>query len=218
MEKKEQSFPEEINFKVQDLTPAELKAIEEHKYYMSLELGCEVSIEQALSDFIKEYREEWLRDKQEKDMQAQKMEIIKHKYFRSQEEGCDIGEERAVHEWREKYAKIWRSCCESLEHNDFYSLRVTIPNKRGLHLNPVSTLVSVVKGFDCDVFIHKPGLEHYNFILQGRPFLHIKSVFTLMGVAAIQGDTIEFIAYGCEAEIALEKIRQFIEQLAQIDS
>ncbi len=217
MEKKEQSFTSEINFKVQDLTPAELKAIEEHKYYMGLELGCEVSIEQALSDFIKKYREDWLRDKHEKDMQSQKMEIIKHKYFRSQEEGRDIGEDRAVDEWRKKYAKIWRSCCESLEHNDFYSLRVTIPNKKGLHLNPVSTLVSVVKGFDCDVFIHKPGLEHYNFILQGRPFVHIKSVFTLMGVAAIQGDTIEFIAYGREAEIVLERIRQFIEELAQSD-
>ncbi len=38
-----------------ELSASELKAIQEHKYYMSIEKGVEVSIEDAIKDFREKY-------------------------------------------------------------------------------------------------------------------------------------------------------------------
>ena len=46
-----------------DLTPSELKAIEDHKYFLSQERGAEVSIEEAIGDFLRRYAESWRREK-----------------------------------------------------------------------------------------------------------------------------------------------------------
>jgi hypothetical protein len=42
-----------------NLTAAELKAIEEHKYYLSQQRGTEVSIEEAIDDFVQHIAEDW---------------------------------------------------------------------------------------------------------------------------------------------------------------
>ena len=46
-----------------NLTAAELRAIEEHKYYLSQQRGTEVSIEEAIDDFIQHFAEDWRKEK-----------------------------------------------------------------------------------------------------------------------------------------------------------
>src|SRR5260221_3109669 len=107
-----------------NLTAAELKAVEEHKYFLSQSRGREVTIEEAIADFVKHYEDDWRREKLRRDNLAQREEIERHKYLRSQEVGHDIGRSSAAAEWCGKYAHIWRAEHESLEENGFRHLRV----------------------------------------------------------------------------------------------
>jgi phosphotransferase system HPr (HPr) family protein len=196
----------------QDLNPAELKAIEDHKYFMSKEQKREVTIEEAIADFLKNYQDNWESRRTKEDNLEQADEIKKHKYLKSQEKGYDVGDE-AVEEWRQKYAPIWRAERESLEKNGFQSVKVVIQNKKGLHVRPCGTLVTIAKKFDCDLYVHKAGMEIYNFKINGKPYMNVRSVLAslnLLTLCAAMHDEIEFMAYGRHAGEALKEIETLV--------
>jgi phosphotransferase system HPr (HPr) family protein len=193
-----------------NLTAAELKAIEEHKYYLSQQRGTEVSIEEAIDDFVQHFAEDWRKEKLRRDNLAQRDEIEKHKYLRSMAEGRDIGGSSAAEEWCQKYAHIWRKERESLQRNGFESILVTIHNKDGLHLRPVSAVAALAAQFDCDIYVHKDGMTYYNFLLDGRPYMNVRSILGLLSVGTVLGDTLVFIAAGSQAVPALRALSELL--------
>jgi phosphotransferase system HPr (HPr) family protein len=195
-----------------DLTAAELKAIEEHKYFLSQQRGKEVTIEEAIADFIEHIEADWQREKIRRDNLDQRLEIEKHKYFRSMEEGRDIGKQSAAEEWCQKYAHIWRAERESLERNGFKKITAVVQNETALHMRPVSAVATLVAGFDCDVYVHKEGMVYYNFLLEGRPYMNVRSILSLFSLGVMRGDTLEFIATGAQASQALEALEKLINQ------
>ncbi|NLB60569.1 MAG: HPr family phosphocarrier protein [Lentisphaerae bacterium] len=201
-----------MNVKKINLTPAELKAILEHKWEMSEKHGREITLEQAIEHFILHMHADWLKEKQHLDTQAQREEIEKHKYLRSQDAGYDIGKTAAAEEWCAKYAHIWRAERESLERNGFIKADVIIQSPHGLHIEPASTLALLASQYDCEVYLHRCGMDYYNFILQGKRYMNVKSILGLLSVAAQPGDALELIATGPEADPALEAIVQLINK------
>jgi phosphocarrier protein HPr len=188
------------------LTPSELKAIEEHKYFMSKTRGSEVKIEEAIEDFIRNYKSVWEKEKQKRDNLEQMEEIRKHKYLRSLKEGYDIGEITAAVEWSEMYAHIWRAEKESLEKNGFIKEFLVVRNEKGLHMRPSSAIAKLTCQFDCDVYVSKEKMEYYNFLLDGKGYINVKSVLGLLALAAVRGEVLEFIATGSQAKEALDAI------------
>jgi phosphotransferase system HPr (HPr) family protein len=192
------------------LTASELKAIEEHKYYLSQQRSAEVAIEEAIDDFVRHFAEDWQREKLRRDNQEQRQEIEKHKYLRSIAEGRDIGRTSAAEEWCQKYAHIWRTERESLERNGFKRVLVTVQNEDGLHLRPVSAVAGLAAKFDCDIYVHREGMPYYNFLLEGRPYMNVRSILGLLSVGTALGDTLEFIATGSQAEPALKALADML--------
>ena len=193
-----------------DLTAAELKAIEEHKYYLSQQRGAEVTIEEAIADFIQHFADDWRQEKLRRDNLEQRREIEKHKYFRSLEEGRDIGGRSAAEEWCQKYAHIWRAERDSLEQNGFKRALVTVRNKEGLHLRPVSAVAGLAAKFDCDIYVHRDGMPYYNFQLEGRPYMNVRSILSFLSLGTSLGETLEFIATGAQAEEALQALAELL--------
>ena len=130
-----------------NLTPAELHAIEEHKYFLSLERGTEVSIEEATDDFLRRFADDWRREKVRRDNLAQRSEIERLRHSRTAEEGRAIDPSDAAGEWCERYAGIWRTERESLERNGFGCMQLTVLNPLPLHVpantrSPVTAILS----------------------------------------------------------------------------
>jgi phosphotransferase system HPr (HPr) family protein len=188
------------------LSPRELQAIEEHKYYMSQKQGREVTIEEAITDFLQTYADNWRKAKMRRDMLDQIQEIERHKYLRSQAEGRDIGRAAAAEEWCAKYAKIWRQERESLERNGFSRVAVIVENPNGIHMRPSSELAEISRRYDADVYVHKEGMEFYNFRLRDRPYMNVKSVLGMLSMGIKQGDSLEFIATGTHAPEVLKVV------------
>ena len=193
-----------------NLTAAELKAIQEHKYFLSENRGVEVTIEEAIADFIEHIAADWRGEKIRRDNLDQRQEIERHKYLRSQQEGRDIGRQSAAEEWCQKYAHIWRTERESLEQNGFQKIQLTIRNPEGLHLRPVSAVATLAAQFDADVYVHKPGMIYYNLVLEGRPYMNVRSILGLLSVGVTLGDTLEFIATGQQATEALAALTELL--------
>ena len=193
-----------------NLTAAELKAIQEHKYFLSENRGVEVTIEEAIADFIEHIATDWRGEKIRRDNLDQRQEIERHKYLRSQQEGRDIGRQSAAEEWCQKYAHIWRAERESLEQNGFQRIQLTIRNPEGLHLRPVSAVATLAAQFDADVYVHKPGMIYYNLVLEGRPYMNVRSILGLLSVGVALGDTLEFIATGQQATEALAALTELL--------
>jgi phosphocarrier protein len=204
----------EIKLDEINLIPSELKAIEEHKYYMSVEQEKPVSIDDAIKDWILTYKADWLKEKTRRDNLAQNDEMAKHTWIRSEEEGRDLGEE-AVEEWMKKYAPIWREDRESLVKNSFLEKKVKIQNTLGLHVRPSATLVRIAKKYDCDLYVHKQGMDNYNFTINKKPYTNVCSlianpIMNLVRLCAGKGDELEFIAYGKQAKDALNEIENIV--------
>jgi phosphotransferase system HPr (HPr) family protein len=197
------------------LTPADLKAIEEHKYFLSQQRGAEVSIDEAIEDFLKRFAEDWRKEKLRRDNLDQRSEIEKHKYFRSLEEGRDVGKAAAAEEWCQKYAHIWRAERESLERNGFQRIIVVAQNLQNLHMRPWSKVAQLASRFDCDIYVHKEGMPYWNFVLEGRPYMNVKSVIGYLSLGIIRGDTLEFIATGTHAAQALEALSRLMAEMSQ---
>jgi phosphotransferase system HPr-like phosphotransfer protein len=201
-----------MNVKPINLVPSELKAIEEHKYFMSIEQNREVSIEEAIEDFISNYRADWLDQKMKKDSEEQRCEIEKHKWLRSEERGEDIGSRAASEEWIDKYASIWRKEKESLQANGFDQLKITVDRNEGLHIIAPSHLADIARNSDCDMYFHQKGMEYYNFILDGNEYLNVKSILAFQNLHLGKGDSIEFLVTGRQAKEALAAVRRFIRK------
>ena len=193
-----------------NLTPAELQVILDHRRSMSVVRGHEIPLEEAIKHFVDHYELDWMREKQRWDLTEQRHEIEKHKYLRSEKEGRDIGKARAAVEWCEKYAPIWRAEHESLERNGFLKISVVIQIEQGLHFEPASTLANLAQQYNCEVYMHRAGMDYSNFILQDKAYLNVKSVLCLLTVKAEQGELLEFIATGTQAKTALENIAVYI--------
>lgn len=199
-----------------NLTPAELHAILDHQRVMSLMEGIEVSFEQALDDFIKNCRAVWLREKQHRDSVDQIHEIEKHKYFRSIEEHHDIGKKLAAEEWCARYAHLWRAERESLERNGFLRAELVIQRDPGLHIQPAATLARMAQKYTCEVYVHHIRMDCYNFILQGKKYLNVKSVLGLATLSSTRGEALEIISAGPQARDALAEIAVYINESFKI--
>ena len=195
-----------------ELTPAELKAVEEHRYFLSQQRGHEVTIEEATADFLARFAQAWRREKLLNDNRDQRSEIEKHRYFRSMEEGRDIGRASAAVEWCEKYAHIWRAERESLERNGFERVTVDMQNPCGRPMRFWSRLAELTVRHDCSLYVHKDGMVYWNFIMAGRPYMNAKSVVGLLSLDIAAGDQLEFIATGANATQALEAVAKLMTE------
>ncbi|MCX5802555.1 MAG: HPr family phosphocarrier protein [Proteobacteria bacterium] len=197
-----------------DLIPSELRAIEIHKYYLSQTEGGEVTLEEAIVDFLINYEADFLRKKQLEDVEVQKEEILKYKWIESEKEGHDIGTEKAAMEWVEKYGSIWREERESLEKNEFLELTVVIENRNGIKME-MAQLADIAHNCDCDLYIHKERMKYYNFMLFGKKeYLNVKSILCPEYLETVRGEKIEFIATGNGARRAFEEVERFIHYSA----
>ncbi len=196
-----------------DLILSELRAIEIHKYYLSEKEGREVSFEEAMIDFIDNYEADFLSKKQVEDNQEQNQEILKYRWIESEKEGHDIGKQKAALDWIEQYGCIWREEKESLEKNGFIGQVVEIEHKNGTNID-IAKLAEIARNFDCDLYIHQSGMEHYNFKLFGKKeYLNVKSILSPKYLNAAHGESIEFIATGGRAKDALDASARLIRAL-----
>ena len=202
---------EQEQVKQKNLTPAEVRAVLDHKYYLGIVSAQEVSFEDAYDDFLKRYDEDWRREKLRRDNTAQINEINKFKYLESKKACCDIGSNVAGTSWCAKYARIWREENESLTPNGFIQATAQIRNANGLHLRPTSALALLAGQYECNVYLHNhKGMDHYNFIMNGKPYINVKSFLTVMKLGIICGDTVELISTGAQAREALDAILDLI--------
>jgi len=201
-----------VDVKKVDLIPSELAAIETHKYFMSVNQGREVSIEEAIEDFVEKYRAGWLQEKQRLDNEEQMREIERHKYLRSTEAGYDIGRRVASQEWIVKYAHIWREAKESLQAHGFLQVNLIVQNKEGLHMGPASRLSEIARSCDCDIYVHRKGMEYYNLVLNGKEYLNVKSVISILQLDAAMGEELQFIATGAQAKEALDEVTLLLSE------
>ena len=196
-----------------DLIPSELRAIEDHKHFLSEREGREVSFDEAMIDFIDNYEVDFLCKKQVEDNQEQRQEIQKYKWIESEKEGHDIGSTKAAMEWIEKYGCIWREERESLEKNGFTGQIVDINNRFGAHID-ITKLAAIARTFNCDIYIHKSKMKHFNFKLFGKKeYLNVKSILSPNFLEAVHGESIELIATGGRARDALEMSSRLISKL-----
>lgn len=195
-----------------DLIPSELRAIEEHKYYLSEREGREVSLEEAMTDFFDNYEMDFLCKKQLEDNLKQNQEIQKYKWIESEREGHDIGSRKAALEWIEKYGCIWREERESLEENGFFETSVLVEKQGGVRIE-MARLSKIAHTFECDMYIHTDGMKSYNFRLFGKKeYLNVKSLLCPRFFEAARGETIEFIATGGKARDALDASVLFVDE------
>lgn len=80
---------------------------------------------------------------------------------------------------------------------------ITITNATGLHARPASQLVQIASKFSSTIKMIKDGKE-----------VDAKSLLGVMSLAAKQNDSIIIQADGNDAEEAVEKLAEFISQLA----
>lgn len=193
-----------------DLIPSELRAIEDHKYYLSQKEGREVSLEEAIVDFLIDYEGDYLKRKQTEDVAQQNEEIMKYKWIESEREGHDIGTETAAMEWVEKYGSIWRAERESLEKYGFLETSLAVEDKAGVVIDMMK-LADVAYRNKCELYIHKERMKYYNFTLFGKKeYLNVKSILCPKYFETAKGERIEFIATGEGALSALPEVRRLI--------
>jgi phosphocarrier protein len=199
-----------------DLIPSEFRAMLDRKYFMAKELGRDVTIEEAIDDFRAKYEAAWLKEKTRRDNLAENDEISKYVWISSEKAGKDLRGE-AVEKWMKEHAPIWREERESLVKNNFLERKVTIQNTLGLHLRPSATLVAIAKKYDCDLYVHKQGMDNYNFTIKKKPYTNVCSILmhpimNLAALCAAKGDELDFIAYGKQAKEALDEIESIVNQ------
>lgn len=201
-----------------DLIPSELRAIEDHKYYLSQKEGREVSLEEAIVDFLIDYEDDYLKRKQAEDVAQQNEEIMKYKWIESEREGHDIGADTAAMEWVEKYGSIWRTERESLEKYGFLEMMLVVEDKAGAVIDMMK-LADIAYKKDCELYIHKERMKYYNFTLFGKKeYLNVKSILCPRYLETAKGEKIEFIATGDGALSALPEVRLLINGKEPVNS
>ena len=195
------------------LTPAELNAIEVHKYFLSIERGAEASIDEAIVDFTARFATRWRREKAQRDAIAQLHEIEARRLARSAAEGCEVSCGEFAIEWCSHHAAAWRAERESLESNGFSRLAFSAPHSTPALALSGLTVAATVAPFDCDVYVHGRGVLRASFVLEGRSFAPAKSVRSVQALEVAANDPLEFIATGSHAANALNALREFLGQL-----
>lgn len=89
------------------LTPAEMREIERHKYFLSERAGYDIGFEAAASDWIERYGLLFRQERQAYMLNMQREEIARHTWIESEKAGCDLGRAAAL-DWVLKYAATWR--------------------------------------------------------------------------------------------------------------
>jgi hypothetical protein len=103
-------------------SPAEWSAVHVHKHYLSRETGHEVSIREAVSDWLERYARKWREQSQKLKREdgknclaeprfspAEWNAIRVHRYFLSQRYGRFVAINEAIEDWQKNYALIWRA-------------------------------------------------------------------------------------------------------------
>ncbi|MGQ9590087.1 MAG: hypothetical protein ACUVYA_07310 [Planctomycetota bacterium] len=93
-------------------SPAEQKAILDHRFFLSIELARQATIEETLASWESHVSREWRREKSCRDRMAQFKEIERHKYYLSLQSGHDIGWDLATLDWVRNHAAAWREWWE----------------------------------------------------------------------------------------------------------
>ncbi len=87
---------------------SERKAMLDHRYYLSISLGREASVQEVLLSWESGLGSDWRRDKMRRDCADQYQEILRHKWLLSENAGRDVGEEFAARDWVLRHARAWR--------------------------------------------------------------------------------------------------------------
>lgn len=98
--------------KLSAYSPSEQKAILDHRYFLSKELGRQATIEETIASWESGVGKAWRKLKSQRDRVAQLKEIERHKYFLSERSGHDIGWDLAVFDWLRHHAAAWREWWE----------------------------------------------------------------------------------------------------------
>ena len=109
------SDPEAHHPRLSRYWPSERRAILAHRFYLSIEGECTISIECAIQSWESGAGRDWRADKARRDGDEQMREIERHKYLLSQQAGHDVGWELAAKDWVARHAAEWRRWWEERE-------------------------------------------------------------------------------------------------------
>lgn len=96
------------------LPPAERVEVRSHQRRQSQARGREVTLEEALQDWLQNHAQAWREARQRECLIRQQEEILKHKWIESEKAHRDLGSD-AVFDWISKYAAEWRKLYEQEE-------------------------------------------------------------------------------------------------------
>jgi phosphocarrier protein HPr len=80
---------------------------------------------------------------------------------------------------------------------------LTIRHELGLHARPAAEFVKSAASFPCTIKVRKSG--------NTGDYANAKSILSVMTLAISQGDDIEIVAEGEQAEAAIGNLRQLVE-------
>ena len=86
---------------------AERQAIERHRLELCALRQCDVSFDDAESDWRETVGPDWRQRRQEIMMSLQREEIMRHKWIESEKADCDVGKE-VYAQWINQHAAEWR--------------------------------------------------------------------------------------------------------------
>ena len=75
-----------------------------------------------------------------------------------------------------------------------------IQNRLGIHARPAALFVKTANQFQCDIRVHKDGLD-----------VNGKSIMGIMMLAAAKGNVISVLAEGDDAHVALEALEKLVQ-------
>lgn len=104
--------PDDLRDAISALKRAEIREIERHKYFMSLQRGKDVGFDAAAHDWLAHYAQAWREARQRRMLAMQREEINRYKWIQSERASRDLGG-AAVLEWIQKYAAHWRDWYEN---------------------------------------------------------------------------------------------------------
>ena len=90
---------------------------------------------------------------------------------------------------------------------------MTVNDPEGLHVRPASAVAALAMEFDCDIYVHRDGMVHYNFMLEQRPYMNVRSILGFLSIGAKQGDTLEFIVTGSQADQAMQALQELLVEI-----
>ena len=92
---------------IAQISPDELQAIDEHRYYLSERAGFDVGRAAAISDWQANHARHWHWQKPHRELNEQMQDMLRHKWIESQKAGQDVGD-GALLDWIRKHAAQWR--------------------------------------------------------------------------------------------------------------